>query len=215
MAKFVTKHGSYTLVLKPEGREPTYNHKGIPVRVEGTIYAEFKNVKGTAVGMLDTQDTKLINALRQSERYGKTFTEIKNEKSFKEAMAAQQKTSMVKVPKSALMACTKNELTSIAKQYNLQLDDDMTKAVIIKMILEAQDNPQNQPVEAPAQVHIEGGIKKIIQEIVDKNEQIVKNQKERSIGPLMGMVMKELRGKASGEKINKILLENIQKKLEK
>ena len=56
-------------------------------------------------------------------------------------------------------------------------------------------------------------LEKIIQGIVDKNEQLVKNQKERSIGPLMGIVMKELRGKASGELVNKILLKNIQKKL--
>jgi len=56
-------------------------------------------------------------------------------------------------------------------------------------------------------------LEKIIQGIVDKNEQLVKNQKERSIGPLMGIVMKELRGKASGEIVNKILLKNIQKKL--
>ncbi len=56
-------------------------------------------------------------------------------------------------------------------------------------------------------------LEKIIQDIVDKNEQLVKNQKERSIGPLMGIVMKELRGKASGEIVNKILLKNIQKKL--
>ena len=56
-------------------------------------------------------------------------------------------------------------------------------------------------------------LEKIIQGIVDKNEQLVKNQKERSIGPLMGIVMKELRGKASGEIVNKILLKNIKKKL--
>ena len=34
------------------------------------------------------------------------------------------------------------------------------------------------------------------------------------MGPLMGIVMKELRGKASGEIINKLLLKNIKKKLE-
>ena len=54
----------------------------------------------------------------------------------------------------------------------------------------------------------------IIKEIVDKNQEIVKNQKERSMGPLMGIVMKKLRGKASGEIINKLLLKNIKKKLE-
>ncbi len=59
----------------------------------------------------------------------------------------------------------------------------------------------------------ESELETIIQEIVDKNEQLVKNQKERSVGPLMGIVMKELRGKASGETVNKILLKSIQRKL--
>ena len=53
----------------------------------------------------------------------------------------------------------------------------------------------------------------IIKNIVDKNQEIIKNQKERAIGPLMGIVMKELRGKASGEIINNLLLENIKKKI--
>ena len=60
----------------------------------------------------------------------------------------------------------------------------------------------------------EKDLEKIIKEIVDKNQEIVKNQKERAIGPLMGITMKELRGKASGEIINNLLLKNIKKKLE-
>ena len=55
---------------------------------------------------------------------------------------------------------------------------------------------------------------KIIKDIVDKNQEIIKNQKERAMGPLMGIVMKELRGKASGEIINKLLSKNIKEKLE-
>ena len=58
-------------------------------------------------------------------------------------------------------------------------------------------------------------LEKIIQEIVDKNEQLVKNQKERSIGPLMGIVMKELRGKASGEIVNKTSFKKYSKKIVK
>ena len=58
-------------------------------------------------------------------------------------------------------------------------------------------------------------IEKIIVDIVDKNENIINNQKERAVGPLMGIIMKELRGKASGEIINKLLLKNINAKLEK
>lgn len=57
-------------------------------------------------------------------------------------------------------------------------------------------------------------LEKIIEEIVDKNQEIIKNQKERAIGPLMGIAMKELRGKASGEDVNNLLSKNIKKKLE-
>jgi len=60
----------------------------------------------------------------------------------------------------------------------------------------------------------ESDLEKIIEEIVEKNQDIIKNQKERAVGPLMGIAMKELRGKASGEMINKLLLKNIKKRLE-
>lgn len=59
----------------------------------------------------------------------------------------------------------------------------------------------------------ESDLEKIIEEIVEKNQEIIKNQKERAVGPLMGIAMKELRGKVSGEMINKLLLKNIKKKL--
>ena len=57
-------------------------------------------------------------------------------------------------------------------------------------------------------------LENIIKDIVDKNQEIIQNQKERAAGPLMGMIMKELRGKASGQTINAILLKHIKKKLE-
>ncbi|NNL57862.1 MAG: Glu-tRNA(Gln) amidotransferase subunit GatE [Nitrosopumilus sp.] len=60
----------------------------------------------------------------------------------------------------------------------------------------------------------ESDLEKIIGEIVEKNQEIIKNQRGRAVGPLMGMVMKELRGKVSGETVNKILLQHINKKLE-
>jgi len=50
-------------------------------------------------------------------------------------------------------------------------------------------------------------------EIVNNNIQIINEQGTYSIGPLMGIVMKKLRGKASGETINRILKEKINSKL--
>ena len=49
--------------------------------------------------------------------------------------------------------------------------------------------------------------------IVDDNVQIINEQGMHSIGTLMGIAMKELRGKASGETINQILKKNIESKL--
>ena len=52
-----------------------------------------------------------------------------------------------------------------------------------------------------------------ILKIINDNSSIIQNQRERAIGPLMGIVMKELRGKASGEKINNLLAKHIELKL--
>jgi glutamyl-tRNA(Gln) amidotransferase subunit E len=57
-------------------------------------------------------------------------------------------------------------------------------------------------------------LEKIIENIVKNNKEIIQNQKERAVSPLMGIAMKELRGKISGEVINSILLEKIKKFLE-
>ena len=60
----------------------------------------------------------------------------------------------------------------------------------------------------------EAKLEQIIEKIINENKGIIQNQKERAIGPLMGIAMKELRGKASGEMINNLLLKNIKKILE-
>ena len=56
-------------------------------------------------------------------------------------------------------------------------------------------------------------LESIIKRIIENNQELIKNQKERSLGPLMGIVMKELRGKASGEMVNNLLLKNILEKV--
>ena len=88
----------------------------------------------------------------------------------------------------------------------------------IEMIFENIMDSKSQTIEeamknASIEAVNESDLEKIIEEIVEKNQEIVKNQKERAVGPLMGIVMKELRGKASGEMINKLLLKNIKKKI--
>ena len=49
----------------------------------------------------------------------------------------------------------------------------------------------------------------ILRKIIEDNKEMIKSQKERSMGPLMGIAMKELRGKVSGEVINSLLQQKI------
>jgi len=55
---------------------------------------------------------------------------------------------------------------------------------------------------------------KIIENIIIKNKEIIQNQKERAVSSLMGIAMKELRGKVSGEIVNDLLVEKVKKILE-
>jgi len=110
----------------------------------------------------------------------------------------------------------KNE--EIIKSFEFLSNEKITKESI-QMIFEdimsgkskmIEDAIKNISIETMSNEEFE----KIIENIVDSNKEIIQNQKERAISPLMGIAMKELRGKISGEIVNNILLEKIKKFLE-
>ena len=110
----------------------------------------------------------------------------------------------------------KNE--DIEKSFQLLDSGDIAKEsieIIFESIMAGKsqstlDAMKNTSIEAVK----ESDVEEIIKKIVENNQEIIKNQKERAIRPLMGIAMKELRGKASGELVNNLLLKNIKKKLE-
>ena len=110
----------------------------------------------------------------------------------------------------------KNE--DIEKSFQLLDSGDIAKEsieIIFESIMAGKsqstlDAMKNSSIEAVK----ESDVEEIIKKIVENNQEIIKNQKERAIRPLMGIAMKELRGKASGELVNNLLLKNIKKKLE-
>jgi len=106
----------------------------------------------------------------------------------------------------------------IEKSFQL-LDEGKITKESIEIIFESIMAGKSQSIEnamknASIETVNESDVEEIIKKIVENNYDIIKNQKERAMGPLMGMVMKELRGKASGEMVNNLLLKNIKKKLE-
>lgn len=56
-------------------------------------------------------------------------------------------------------------------------------------------------------------VEKIIEEIIEEKEELIKERKMAAIGPLMGEAMKRLRGRADGQLVNRILREKIKVKL--
>jgi glutamyl-tRNA(Gln) amidotransferase subunit E len=110
----------------------------------------------------------------------------------------------------------KNE--EITKSFEFLSNKKITKESI-QMIFEnimsgksktIEDAIRNTSIETMSKAEFE----KIIESIIDSNKEIIQNQKERAISPLMGIAMKELRGKVSGEMVNNLLLEKIKKFLE-
>ena len=88
----------------------------------------------------------------------------------------------------------------------------------VEMIFESIMSGKSDTVEgavkaASMDVISESDLEKTIQGIVDENIELVKNQGERAVGPLMGIVMVDLRGKASGKTINDLLVKSIKKRL--
>lgn len=71
------------------------------------------------------------------------------------------------------------------------------------------------PEDAARMLHLimlsEKDVKNIVQKIVASQEEMVKERGSAATGPLMGMAMKELKGKADGKLVNKLLREEINK----
>lgn len=76
-----------------------------------------------------------------------------------------------------------------------------------RTVQEAIDNASLQAMDSPE-------LRRIIGSLVEDHMDLVRSQGERAIGPLMGMAMGKLRGKASGQTINDMLSKAIRDGLE-
>ena len=57
-------------------------------------------------------------------------------------------------------------------------------------------------------------LNKQLDELIESNAKIIEEQGIRSIGPLMGLAMKTLRGKVDGQKLNQLLENKIKSKID-
>ena len=99
--------------------------------------------------------------------------------------------------------------------FTLLADGKIAKDSVRKLAIETIKTPDADVGEIAEKNNLtmlsDEDVSKIISEIVSNNEGMVKERQMGAMGPLMGMCMKQLKGKADGGMVNKIVREEIQK----
>jgi aspartyl-tRNA(Asn)/glutamyl-tRNA(Gln) amidotransferase subunit B len=97
---------------------------------------------------------------------------------------------------------------------NGTISSKIAKKVFKEMLLTGKDPEQIVKEKGLVQISDEGQIKEIVLKVLSNNPQSIedfKNGKDRALGFLVGQVMKETRGKANPQLVNKLILEEIKK----
>ena len=101
--------------------------------------------------------------------------------------------------------------------FQLLADGKIAKDSVTKLATAIIESPEEDVTTIAENNNLtllsEDEVCEIIANIVAKNENMVKERQMGAMGPLMGMSMKELKGKADGSLVNKIVKEEIQKLL--
>jgi len=99
--------------------------------------------------------------------------------------------------------------------FTLLADGKIAKDSVRKLAVETIKTPDTDIAEIAEKSNLvmmsEDDVAEIIAGIVADNEGMVKERQMGAMGPLMGMCMKQLKGKADGGMVNKIVREEIQK----
>ena len=103
----------------------------------------------------------------------------------------------------------------IAELFELLADDKIPKEsleIIFENIMSGKSDTVSDAIQSTDVTSMnEGELNAILDEIIQKNMELVKELGENAITTLMGIAMKQVRGKASGQTVNVLLLRKIQK----
>ena len=111
--------------------------------------------------------------------------------------------------------CSVDELNNsiLLEAFGLLENGKISKDAL-PQILENVCNEGNSPQEAAESLNLmmlsEEDVEGIIAEIVSSNKKMVEERGMGAMGPLMGMSMKKLKGKADGKLVNKLLRDKLQ-----
>ncbi len=102
----------------------------------------------------------------------------------------------------------------LVEVFTLLKDNKISKDALKDLLLEVSKKPDEDLEKLAEDANLtllsEDAVRDIIKEIAQNNEAMIKERNMGAMGPLMGMSMKKLKGKADGSLVNKIVREEIQ-----
>ncbi|MGV9171797.1 MAG: Glu-tRNA(Gln) amidotransferase subunit GatE [Promethearchaeia archaeon] len=101
--------------------------------------------------------------------------------------------------------------------FTLLSEKEIGKEAIEELMIAKADSPEMSMGEIKNKLNIESvsveELKSLIEELIKKNEEMIKKREMRAMGPLMGELMKEVRGKIDGAVVSKELKNQLLKKI--
>lgn len=98
--------------------------------------------------------------------------------------------------------------------FALVASGQIAKEGLVDLLRTLAEHPERDSYEASRTAGLlgvdEAGVQAIVRAVVESKLDLVRSKGERAVGPLMGLVMKELRGKADGALVSAILKKEIQ-----
>ncbi|MDR2624502.1 MAG: Glu-tRNA(Gln) amidotransferase subunit GatE [Methanobrevibacter sp.] len=124
----------------------------------------------------------------------------------------------LKRDKIAIESLTMKDIKSVFTLLkNESISKDGVNYIIKEVAILKEKDPPTQPSYKKIAEKLnllllsESDVRNTITEIINKNKNMVEERQMAAMGPLMGMSMKELKGKTDGKVVNKIVKEELQK----
>ncbi len=216
-----------TVYLRPRpGASRMYPETDIPsiVVTDEELHTAQKNIPKTwDESLLDLQKKYELNPQLAEQIFDSDYLELfeeicKNNKSSPNFVASIFCSTIRNLERQGLDA---NLLKSeeIFKAFEYLNQDKLSKEsieIIFEQIMSSKSLTVEDAIQKTCLSNLtEEELEEICKNIIEKNHNIIESQKDRAIGPIMGIVMKQTRGKASGEKVNLLLQKKIKEYLNK
>lgn len=103
----------------------------------------------------------------------------------------------------------------ITETLKMASQGEIAKEAVPDILHELAEHPDKKPADISSKMGLtglsEGELRKLIRNVLEKKADFIRQSGIRASKPLMGLVMKEVRGKADGKLVNQLLMEELEK----